>query len=205
MPPAIFAIRSAVAGATTTRSAARLSSIWPISASSVRSKRSRVDLLARQRRDGQRRDEFLGAARVSTGTTPHLPLPQPADQVERLVGRDTAADDQQDFLVRQHLRIPASLPAEVRGRPPHSQCRIAAPPGRPHPRAIAASSAKSASRSPESRASASVTHTRSARRCPTRRQAAARRPPARPSAAAPGPAPRNRRTLRSPSVACARS
>ena len=39
-PFAILAIRSAVAGATTTRSAARDSSIWPISASSVRLKRS---------------------------------------------------------------------------------------------------------------------------------------------------------------------
>jgi hypothetical protein len=39
-PPAAFAIRSAVAGATTTRSAERESSMWPISASSVREKRS---------------------------------------------------------------------------------------------------------------------------------------------------------------------
>ena len=40
-PFAIFAIRSAVAGATTTRSAERESWICPISASSVRSKSSR--------------------------------------------------------------------------------------------------------------------------------------------------------------------
>ncbi len=45
-PWAIFDIRSAVAGATTTRSAARDSSICPISASSVRSKRSRYTLRA---------------------------------------------------------------------------------------------------------------------------------------------------------------
>ena len=39
IPAAIFASRSAVAGATTTRSASRLSWIWPISASSLRSNR----------------------------------------------------------------------------------------------------------------------------------------------------------------------
>ncbi|HSS13198.1 MAG TPA: hypothetical protein VLL04_04865 [Rhizomicrobium sp.] len=39
-PFAILAIRSAVAGATTTRSALRDSWMWPISASSVRLKRS---------------------------------------------------------------------------------------------------------------------------------------------------------------------
>ena len=37
MPAAILAIRSAVAGQTTTRSACRLSSMWPISASFLRS------------------------------------------------------------------------------------------------------------------------------------------------------------------------
>ena len=39
-PAAIFAIRLAVAGATTTRSASRDSRIWPISASSVSENRS---------------------------------------------------------------------------------------------------------------------------------------------------------------------
>ena len=40
MPQAAFAIRSAVAGATTIRPAARDSSIWPICVSSVSEKRS---------------------------------------------------------------------------------------------------------------------------------------------------------------------
>ena len=57
-PFASLAIRSAVAGATTTRSALRDSWIWPISASSVRLNRSWIDFLAGQRRHRKRRDEL---------------------------------------------------------------------------------------------------------------------------------------------------
>ena len=56
---AILARRSAVAGATTTRSAERDSSIWPISISSVRLKRSRMNLAAGEAGNRQGRDELL--------------------------------------------------------------------------------------------------------------------------------------------------
>ena len=52
--------RSAVAGATTMRSAERDSSIWPISASSTRLKRSSRAGAPAERRGGHRRDELLG-------------------------------------------------------------------------------------------------------------------------------------------------
>ena len=64
-PPAIFAMRFAVAGATTTRSASRASRIWPISASSVAVEQVRVDALARRSPAAERRDE--AAARRPSG------------------------------------------------------------------------------------------------------------------------------------------
>ena len=58
-PPAILASRSAVAGATTIRSASRDRRMWPISRSSSRSNRSVNTRSLRQRADRQRRDELL--------------------------------------------------------------------------------------------------------------------------------------------------
>src|SRR6056297_613885 len=67
-PCAILAIRSAVAGATTIRSAERLSSICPISASSVRSKRSE-NTLRPASAETESGVTNSAPARVSTGTT----------------------------------------------------------------------------------------------------------------------------------------
>ena len=67
-PPAILPIRSAVAGATTIRSDERDSSICPISASSVRSKRS-VNTRSPASAEIDRGVTNSCAARVSTGVT----------------------------------------------------------------------------------------------------------------------------------------
>ena len=96
-PFAILAIRSAVAGATTTRSVSRASRIWPTSNSRLASNRSVKARLARERAGRQRRDEFLrrlGHHDAHRGAA----LLQAPDQVERLVGGDAAADDEQDAL-----------------------------------------------------------------------------------------------------------
>ena len=53
------------------------------------------DVLAGERADRQRRDEFC-AASVMTHAHRDAALAQPADQVERFVGGDAAADDEQD-------------------------------------------------------------------------------------------------------------
>ncbi len=111
-PAAILAIRSAVAGATTTRSAARDNSMWPISASSVRLKRSVIDLVAGEARDRQRRDE-VRAGLGEDGARARAPLAQAADQLEGLIGGDAAADDEQDAFVLKHA---APLNAAPLGR-----------------------------------------------------------------------------------------
>ena len=67
-PCAIFAIKSAVAGATTTKSATRLSWIWPISASSPKSNRSRKTLLP-AKADTDKGVTNSSPARVKTGVT----------------------------------------------------------------------------------------------------------------------------------------
>ena len=51
--------------------------------------------LAAQRRGRQRRDEMLGRRRHHDAYVAAA-LAQPADEFERLVGRDAAADDQQN-------------------------------------------------------------------------------------------------------------
>ena len=96
-PWAILAMRSAVAGATTMRSASRDSWIWPISASSLRSKRSVKTLLLGERREGERRDE-LRAALGQNGAHGGAPLLQAAHEIEALIGGDAAADDEQNAL-----------------------------------------------------------------------------------------------------------
>ena len=64
------------------------------------------DMVGRQRADRQRRDEFLrgGGHDAAHGGAA---LAQAADQVERLVGRDAAADDQEDALAGQCARCVA--------------------------------------------------------------------------------------------------
>ena len=94
-PCAIFAIRSAVAGATTIRSQSRASRIWPASNSLCGIEQVRVAVLAGQRAGGQRRDEVLRGAGQHAADM-DVPLLQPPDQVQRLVGGDAAADDQGD-------------------------------------------------------------------------------------------------------------
>ncbi len=47
--------------------------------------------------DGKRRDELLGARRHD-GAYARAALAQPADQVEALIGRDAAGDDEKDAL-----------------------------------------------------------------------------------------------------------
>ncbi len=57
-----------------------------------------VDLLAGQRADRERRDELARRARHHRRHR-RAALAQAADEVERLVGRDAAADDEEDALV----------------------------------------------------------------------------------------------------------
>ena len=54
-----------------------------------------IDALMRQRAGGQRRDELLRGLGQHAADM-DVPLLQPPDQVERLVGGDAAADDQGD-------------------------------------------------------------------------------------------------------------
>ncbi len=91
------------------RSAARLSSIWPISASSVRLKRSLIDLLAGERGERQRRDE-LGAGPGQHGRDAGAGLAQQAHELEAFVSRDAAADDQEDALALHDPAPPAVQP-----------------------------------------------------------------------------------------------
>ncbi len=109
-PCAIRAIRSAVAGATTTRSATRDRAICPISASCVRVEELAMHLLARQCRNRKRRHEFRrgpGHDRRHRGPA----LAQAADQLQRLVGRDPAADDEEYPFSVQH-----SVPPEAEAK-----------------------------------------------------------------------------------------
>ena len=97
-PLAIRAIRFAVAGATTMASASRASLMWPISASSARSNRVGMGALSGQGGSGEGGHEFL-CPRREQRTHPRPALAEAADQVQRLVGGDTAADDEQDASV----------------------------------------------------------------------------------------------------------
>ena len=96
-----------MAGATTTRSASRDRRMWPISASSVRSKRSVKALSSVSAESDERRDEF-GAAACQDRAHGDAPLLQAAHQLQALVGGDAAADDQQDALA---LHVSSSLAA----------------------------------------------------------------------------------------------
>ncbi len=101
-PPAILAIRSAVAGATTTRSVSRASRIWPTSNSLRRVEEIHISALARDGARRQRRDEFLrrpGHHHAHRGAA----LLEPPDQVERLIGRDPAADNEEDTLAMEWI------------------------------------------------------------------------------------------------------
>ena len=105
-PLASFAIRSAVAGATTIRSASRDSRIWPTSCSSWRSNSSVKTWSAVSAPTDSGVTNSCAAA-VITAAHRGAALAQPADQVERLVGGDAAADDEQDALAGQgHARCP---------------------------------------------------------------------------------------------------
>ena len=98
---AMWARRSAVAGATTMRSASRENSMWPMpDCSSGRT--GPAHRLAAQRLGRQRRDELLGRGGHRDAHR-RAAFAQAANQVERLVGRDAAADDQQDAGARECL------------------------------------------------------------------------------------------------------
>ena len=94
-PVAIFAIRSAVAGATTISAASRARRMWPTSCSSSRSKRSvkTVPPVSAPTESG-----VTNSCAASGHDRAHgvAALAQAADQVERLVGGDAAADDKED-------------------------------------------------------------------------------------------------------------
>ena len=96
-PPAILAIRSAVAGATTMRSVSRASRIWPTSNSLCASNKSVIGALAGERAGGERRDEMLRGLREDAAHA-HAAVLQAADEIERLIGGDAAADDEKDAL-----------------------------------------------------------------------------------------------------------
>src|SRR6478735_2672040 len=65
------------------------------------------DMVGRQRADRQRGDEVLRCC-GHDGTDQGATLAQPADEVERLVGGNTASDDQQDALSRECHSAPSS-------------------------------------------------------------------------------------------------
>jgi hypothetical protein len=87
--------------------------MWPISASSVSENSSLIDLVLGQGGQGQRRDELragLGQDR------PHADpgLAQQAGQLQRLVGRHPAADDQKNRLPSTVMPLtPRSTPTSI--------------------------------------------------------------------------------------------
>ena len=99
-PPAILAMRSAVAGATTMRSVSRAKPDMPDVELAVGVEQIGEDPLAVKRAGRQRRDELL-RRRGEDAAHRGAALLEPADEVERLVGRDAAADDQENAPVRQ--------------------------------------------------------------------------------------------------------
>ena len=94
---AILAIRSAVAGATTMRSVSRARRMWPTSNSLAGIEQVGEHALADDGAGRQRRDEMLGRLGENAAHG-EAALLQPADEIERLVGGDAAADDQQHAL-----------------------------------------------------------------------------------------------------------
>ena len=134
-PSASLAIRSAVAGATTIKSASRDRRIWPTSCSSLRSNRSVNTWSAVECSDRQRRDEFLRRRRHHAAHR-SAALAQAADQVERLLGGDAAADDQQDALAgRVIARASQGLMISMPQCSKSLTLRVTT--GNPHTRAIA--------------------------------------------------------------------
>ena len=105
-PPAIFAIRSAVQGATTSRSASRESSICPIPASSVRSNRSRYTFSAASAL-ADNGVTNSSAARVSTGTTV-----APRSRSRRIRSSDLNAAMPPPTI--RSIRLPASMTSAFR-------------------------------------------------------------------------------------------
>ena len=77
-----------------------------------------VAALVGQRAGGERRDELLRGARQHAAHM-HVPVLQSADQIERLVGGDAAADDQRHAVGRavHGARTAAGCRAGVRHRP----------------------------------------------------------------------------------------
>ena len=61
------------------------------------------DMVGGERADRKRRDELTRGRRHDAAHR-SAALAQPADQVERLVGRDAAADDEQDALAGEGRR-----------------------------------------------------------------------------------------------------
>ena len=130
-PLAIRASRFAVAGATTTRSAARDSSMVAHLGLVGQREEGLVHLLAREAREGQRRHELLRRRRHHR-PYPRTALAQPPQEIERLVGRDPAADDEEDGLVGEGhegdpevsgfnilLRVDVEMPGRRRQPPRH--------------------------------------------------------------------------------------
>ena len=103
-PLASLARRPAVAGATTTRSASRDNSMCPMAASSVSENRSSCT------RSPDRLATDNGVMKCRAGGGHHSPhigaaFAQTPDQVERLVGRDAAADEEQDPPAGEDRRL----------------------------------------------------------------------------------------------------
>ena len=107
-PCAILARRSAVAGATTTRSASRDSRICPISASSLRSKSS-VKTFSPVSTESESGVTNCGAALGQDRAHRGAPLLQAAHEIEALIGGDAAADDQEDALAVHVAFTPLSF------------------------------------------------------------------------------------------------
>ena len=116
-PSAILPMKSAVAGATTTRSVSRARRIWPTSCSSARENRSSNTVSAASAPTASGVTNAL-APSVMTGRTAAPRSRQPADQVEGLVGGDAAGEDQQDPLAGQ-----AAIQRHGRSRPGGRPCR----------------------------------------------------------------------------------
>ena len=126
-PCAILARRSAVAGATTIKSASRDRRICPISASSLRSNRSvkAFSSVSTESESGVTNSAPpLGEDRAHGGA----PLLQAAHQLEALIGGDAAADDQQDALALHCSSLRSSCAAQA-GHPRSSPSLAVTPRG----------------------------------------------------------------------------
>ena len=97
MPAAIFASRSAVAGQTSTRSAARTELDMADLDLVLEVPQRGVDRAFGERAEAHRGDEML-AALGQHRRDRMAGLLEQAHQLERLVGRDPAADDEEDAL-----------------------------------------------------------------------------------------------------------